>query len=67
MNKRRCGFCDLEVHRSSYCRHLRSEKHARNKHEIVCDRIREFINGEMTYDLCTSSGNEINIDKIYPT
>ena len=62
MNSRRCEICDVYIHRASYCRHLRSEKHTKNEHEIVRERIKRFINGDMTYNLCTSSGIEIKID-----
>ena len=27
MNRRRCEDCNIEIHKSSYRRHLRSEKH----------------------------------------
>ena len=29
-NSRRCGFFKIDVHRSSYAKHLRSKKHLEN-------------------------------------
>ena len=63
MNRRRCEICDVDIHRASYCRHLRSEKHMRNEHEIQNERVKKFINGEMLFKLSTSSGIEINFDR----
>ena len=30
MNSRRCEICNVDVHRASYIKHLRSEKHIEN-------------------------------------
>ena len=30
MNSRRCEICNVDVHRASYNKHLRSEKHTEN-------------------------------------
>ena len=30
MNRRRCEICDVDVHRASYIKHLRSKKTYRN-------------------------------------
>ena len=30
MNSRRCEICDVDVHRTSYIKHLRSKKHIEN-------------------------------------
>ena len=31
MNSRKCDFCNLDVHRASYRKHLRSKKHLENE------------------------------------
>ena len=31
MNSRRCEVCNVDVHRASYIKHLRSKKHMENK------------------------------------
>ena len=31
MNSRKCEICDVNVHRASYIKHLRSKKHLENK------------------------------------
>ena len=42
MNSRRCEICNLDVHRASYIKHLRSKKHMENmkraEHEIYNPR-----------------------------
>ena len=63
MNSRRCDVCDVYIHRVSYCRHLRSEKHAKNEHEIQRERVKKFLNGDMIFKLCTPGGIEINFDR----
>ena len=37
MNSRKCEICDVDVHRASYMKHLRSKKHLENmkQNEIV--------------------------------
>ena len=30
MNSRKCEFCNVDVHRASYLKHLRSKKHIKN-------------------------------------
>ena len=30
MNSRRCEVCNVDVHRASYIKHLRSKKHSEN-------------------------------------
>ena len=37
MNSRKCDVCDIDVHRASYIKHLRSEKHIENmkKNEMI--------------------------------
>ena len=30
MNSRKCEVCDIDVHRTSYVKHLRSKKHIEN-------------------------------------
>ena len=30
MNNHRCDFCNTDVHRASYAKHLRSKKHLKN-------------------------------------
>ena len=31
MNSRKCEVCDIDVHRASYVKHLRSKEHLENK------------------------------------
>ena len=31
MNSRKCEICNVDVHRASYIKHLRSKKHMENK------------------------------------
>ena len=67
MNKRRCEDCNIEIHKSSYRRHLRSEKHIRNEVKNYNRRIgklaEEMSNPEYYVDRCyTSSGKKIDID-----
>ena len=59
MNRRRCEICNIEVHRASYCRHLRSEKHAKNELKVQMERVGKFINT----DRFTINGIEINLDR----
>ena len=43
MNRRRCEDCNIEIHKSSYRRHLRSRKHIESLEEneiIISERIR---------------------------
>ena len=30
MNSRKCGVCNIDIHRASYVKHLRSKKHLEN-------------------------------------
>ena len=41
MNRRSCEICNVDVHRASYCRHLRSEKHAKNEEKIQMERVKK--------------------------
>ena len=34
MNSRRCEICNVDVHRASYIKHLRSKKHLENMKKI---------------------------------
>ena len=47
------------VHRASYCRHLRSEKHAKMEEKIQKERVKKFLSN----DRITINGNEINLDR----
>ena len=31
MNSRQCGVCNIDVHKASYVKHLRSKKHTENE------------------------------------
>ena len=44
-NSRKCDICNVNVHRASYVKHLRSKKHSENlnKNEIV---IPEWLSQE---------------------
>ena len=67
MNRRRREDCNIEIHKSSYRRHLRSEKHIRNEIKKYNKRIGklavEMSNPKYYVDRCyTSSGEKISID-----
>ena len=34
MNSRKCGICDIDVHRASYLKPLRSKKHVENEKKM---------------------------------
>ena len=65
MNRRFCEDCEIDIHRASYSKHLRSEKHIKNEINMVNNRIKitmdELKMLPSTYiKLLDSSGNEIN-------
>ena len=35
MNSRKCEVCNIDVHRASYVKHQRSEKHLENKNKMT--------------------------------
>ena len=55
MNSRKCEICNIDVHRASYMKHLRSKKHIENikQNEMI---IPEWLFRE---------NNENNINRIY--
>ena len=59
MNRRSCEICNVDVHKASYCRHLRSENHAKNEEKIQMERVKKFLR----YDRITINGIEINLDR----
>ena len=59
MNRRNCEICNVDVHRASYCRHLRSEKHMINIERTGMERVKKFLNT----DRITINGIEINLDR----
>ena len=62
MNRRNCEICNVDVHRASYCRHLRSEIHSIKELKIQMERVKNFINTErMT--LKTTNGVEIEFNR----
>ena len=63
MNRRRCEICDIDIHKASYCRHLRSEKHTVNERKFQMEWGRKFLSGGIEMVLKTTSGGEINFDR----
>ena len=55
MNSRRCEICNVDVHRASYNKHLRSKKHLENMKQD------EMIIPEWLF----KENNEIKIKKVY--
>ena len=42
MNRRKCEVCNVDVHRTSYVKHLRSKKHLENEEQnqlIILERL----------------------------
>ena len=42
MNSRKCGICNVDVHRASHMKHLRSKKHIENMQQnemIIPERL----------------------------
>ena len=52
MNSRKCEICNVDVHRASYMKHLRSKKHLENEmiipdwlfQELVENKIKKIYN-----------------------
>ena len=66
MNRRFCEDCEIDIHRASYSRHLKSEKHIKNEEKNLTERLKtisETMFGPNGIVLKTSSGNEISLDK----
>ena len=55
MNSRRCEICNVDAHRASYVKHLRSKKHIENKKQ----------NEMIIPDWSFQESVEIKIKKIY--
>ena len=55
MNSRKCDVCNVDVHRASYMKHLRSKKHLKNKKQ----------NDVIIPDLLFQEPIEIKINKRY--
>ena len=66
MNRRFCEDCEIDIHKASYLRHLKSEKHIKNEEKNLTERIKtisETMFGSNGIVLKTSSGNKISLDK----
>ena len=63
MNSRRCEICNVDVHRASYSKHLRSKKHLENikQNEMI---IPEWLFREPTENKIKKIYNLISIKKI---
>ena len=59
MNRRRCEICDFEIHKASYCRHLRSAKHIKNGKKMMEMMLNPYYYTDKCY---TASGIKINVD-----
>ena len=65
-NRRFCEDCEIDIHRASYSKHLRSEKHMKNEEKNLTRKVRtifETMFGPNGIVLKTSSGKEISLDK----
>ena len=52
MNSRKCQICNVDVHRASYIKHLRSKKHLGNiKNEIIIPEwlVQEPVQKKLKY------------------
>ena len=45
-NKRRCGICDIDVHKSSYAKNLRIKMHDDNQRLIPSNFLNESTGSE---------------------
>ena len=58
MNRRKCESCDIEIHKTSYCRHKRSAKHTKNGKKMMEMMLNPYYYTDKCY---TSSGIKINL------
>ena len=64
-NRRSCDLCEIDIHRASYSRHLKSEKHIKNEEKNLTERMKtisETMFGPNGVVLKTSIGNDISLD-----
>ena len=63
-NRRSCDICEIDIHRASYSRHLRSEKKIKNDVKNYSRMMNMMRNPDYWVDnitLSTSNGTKINL------
>ena len=64
MDRRFCDICEIDIHRASYSRHLRSEKHLKNDVKKYSRTINMMYHPDCwikDITLSTSNGTKINL------